>query len=269
MPSWQERIKRAEELAAQYSFAAEVLHFYGQITGFQETFYAQIAAADRDRKGSASGGSLWREPDFSFLLPGFRRLLSLVEQVGPPALAREAGDLKAQGEEEWSQILANYWRGTEPAAAEAAYGDLFFARAFLQPYAEYLRHQVPVQSSGYHYSLCPVCSRKPSLGVLRPEGDGAKRSLICSFCLAEWDYRRLLCPGCGEEDNGKLPVYTAEEFKHVRVESCDTCKKYIKTVDLTKNGLAVPVVDEIGAAPLDLWARDHGYSKLELNLVGM
>jgi formate dehydrogenase maturation protein FdhE len=40
-------------------------------------------------------------------------------------------------------------------------------------------------------------------------------------------------------------------------------------VDLTKNGLADGVVDEIAAAPLDLWAREQGYSKLEPNLVGM
>jgi len=33
-------------------------------------------------------------------------------------------------------------------------------------------------------------------------------------------------------------------------------------------GLAAPLVDEIDAAPLDLWAREHGYSKIELNLLG-
>ena len=76
-------------------------------------------------------------------------------------------------------------------------------------------------------------------------------------------------PGCGEEDNGKLPVYTAAEFDYIRVECCDTCKSYIKTVDLTKNGRAEPVVDEIASAPLDLWAQEHGYSKLQLNVVGL
>jgi hypothetical protein len=31
----------------------------------------------------------------------------------------------------------------------------------------------------------------------------------------------------------------------------------------------MPLVDEIYAAPLDLWAREHGYTKIELNLVGL
>ena len=53
------------------------------------------------------------------------------------------------------------------------------------------------------------------------------------------------------------------------MEACDTCNRYIKGVDLTRLGLAVPLVDEIAAAPLDLWAQEHGYTKIELNLVGL
>jgi len=40
-------------------------------------------------------------------------------------------------------------------------------------------------------------------------------------------------------------------------------------VDLTKNGHAVPVVDEIATVALNIWAEEHGYSKLEPNLLGM
>jgi FdhE protein len=78
-----------------------------------------------------------------------------------------------------------------------------------------------------------------------------------------------LCPNCGEEDKDKLPVYTAEEFSHIRVESCDTCRVYLKAIDLTKNGRAVPEVDELASVVLDLWAAEHGYTKLQPNLFGM
>ena len=44
---------------------------------------------------------------------------------------------------------------------------------------------------------------------------------------------------------------------------------YLKTVDLTRQGNAVPLVDEVAGAPLDLWAREHGYHKIELNLIGL
>jgi len=43
----------------------------------------------------------------------------------------------------------------------------------------------------------------------------------------------------------------------------------LKGIDLTRNSLAVPLVDESYSAPLDLWAREHAYNKIELNLVGV
>lgn len=73
----------------------------------------------------------------------------------------------------------------------------------------------------------------------------------------------------GEETVEKLAIYTANQFDHVRVEACDTCHYYIKTVDLTKNGLAVPVVDELATIPLNLWAQEHRYVKLQANLLGI
>ena len=65
----------------------------------------------------------------------------------------------------------------------------------------------------------------------------------------------------------KLPVYTAEELKHVRVEACDICRSYIKTVDMTKSGRAEPIVDEMASIPLDLWAQGQGCTKLQPNLL--
>ena len=106
------------------------------------------------------------------------------------------------------------------------------------------------------------------MAVIRQEGDGGKRMLLCSLCHTEWEFRRILCPSCGEENHEKLPRYTAEGIPAVRVEACDTCKVYLKSVDLTVDGFAVPLVDEVATAPLDLWASDHGYHKLLPNVMG-
>jgi formate dehydrogenase maturation protein FdhE len=40
-------------------------------------------------------------------------------------------------------------------------------------------------------------------------------------------------------------------------------------VDLSEYGLAVPVVDELAALPLDVWAMEQGYRKVEPNLAGI
>ena len=92
---------------------------------------------------------------------------------------------------------------------------------------------------------------------------------MCSLCRWEWPYRRLICANCGEEDKNKLPVYTAAQIEHVRVEACDSCHSYLKSVDLTKDGFAVPEVDEIATVSLNLWADENGYTKIETNVLGM
>ena len=87
--------------------------------------------------------------------------------------------------------------------------------------------------------------------------------------VTEWQYRRVLCPGCGEENKDKLPIYRTDEFPAARVDACDTCHTYIKSIDLTKDGHAIPAVDEIATVALNIWAEEHDYVKLETNLLGM
>jgi formate dehydrogenase maturation protein FdhE len=143
----------------------------------------------------------------------------------------------------------------------------FFARAFLQPYAALRASESAVPPSTSTPSICPLCGASPLLGILRPEGDGGKRSLLCSFCGTEWSYRRILCANCGETDEPKLPVFIADQFPHIRTEACDTCRTYLRTIDLTKDGHAVPVVDDLAALPLSLWAHEHAYTRLHPNLL--
>jgi len=106
------------------------------------------------------------------------------------------------------------------------------------------------------------------MAVLQPEGDAAGRWLFCSFCLRQWAFRRLLCPWCREEDKEKLPRYSSEEWPAVHVEACDTCRRYLKAIDMTVDGLAVPLIDETAFSVLDVWAADRGYTKIVPNLMG-
>jgi formate dehydrogenase accessory protein FdhE len=152
--------------------------------------------------------------------------------------------------------------------AAAADPDQVLAWIFLQPYAEYLADHREIEILDGTPSTCPLCGGKPAVGVLRSEGDGAKKSLICMLCAHEWAFRRIYCPACGEEREPQMAYYSAPEIAHVRVDVCDTCHTYLKSIDLTKTGLAVAVVDEIATIPLDLWAREHGYEKLQINLLG-
>jgi len=240
------------------------------VARFQETFSGELGTS-LGKPSAASSCSPSDEGLFAFELPPaiasrFGTFLAVVEENGPNPLRDVARELRVGDKHSHLQLLTTFWHGAETGSPPPGSDD-FFARAFLQPYAVAIRSRSTLHWSGPAPYLCPFCKRKPGLGVLRPLGDGGQRSLVCSFCLAEWEFRRIVCPGCGEENHAKLPVYTADELKHVRVEACDSCRSYIKTVDMTKSGRAEPIVDEMAAIPLDLWAAKQGYTKLQLNLL--
>jgi formate dehydrogenase accessory protein FdhE len=262
------RIRRAERLIAEKSSASELLSFYKRIASFQKSFRLQISDAAFEQLDAQQFGSLRDGLDLAILLPSFRTFLSLVEQNAPNALAATAQEIAALPSDSWIALLTSYWElGGLFDQQIGAFGQ-FFPRAFLEPYAAYVAARTAAPPVLATPRVCPLCGGRPLFGVLRLEGDGGKRCMVCSFCGYEWEFRRILCPTCGEEEEKKLPVYVAEQFPHVRVEACDTCKFFVRTIDLTKDGHAVPVVDDLAAIPLTLWAHELGYSRLQPNLLG-
>jgi formate dehydrogenase accessory protein FdhE len=279
---WDRRIRRATELTSTYPFGAEGLRFYARVATFQKSLYAEIQKALKDSPKISAGRPLRDELDFFLLLPHFSPFLSLIQQIAPAPLGQAAVGLAQKGTAAWQHAIEDFWHrdpelasdmddGEEPQAGdsfETTPSERLLAWIFLQPYAEYLAaHRETTVLDGTP-STCPLCGGKPVVGVLRSEGDGAKKSLICMLCAHEWNFRRIYCPACGEEREPQMAFYSAPEIAHVRVDVCDTCHTYLKTIDLTKTGLAVPVVDELATIPLDLWAREHGYQKLQINLLG-
>jgi formate dehydrogenase accessory protein FdhE len=241
-----------------------MLGFYIPLARFQEDLQQRLSAALSRQSLFPNRSTRLRRDELENLTSRFEAFLSVTETHGPKPLAELSRELRSRGSDFYSELLQSAW--TAPSSSDAQ--DLL-ALAFLQPYAELLRSRASLVPVSTAHALCPFCNRKPGLGVLRQMGDGGARSMICSFCLAEWEFRRIVCPGCGQENDKMLPVFTASDFDYIRVECCDACKTYIKSINLTKNGRAEPLVDELASAPLDLWAREHGYAKLQNNLLGL
>jgi formate dehydrogenase accessory protein FdhE len=262
------RIRRAERLSAQHAFASEFLNFYKHVAALQKTLRAGIAAATGTKSGSTLVAGLRAPLDLTVLLPRFRGFLSTIEQRAPAALAKAAHQMSLLSSDSWIASLESYWQHGGKFDQQLGAFAQFLPRAFLQPYAEFRAALLPQAPMVVTVRVCPLCGARPLLGVLRVEGDSGKRFLLCSFCSKEWEFRRIHCPTCGEQAEGKLPVYVAEQLPHIRVEACDTCKFFLTTVDLTKDGHAIPLVDDLAAIPLSLWAQEHGYTRLQPNLLG-
>jgi FdhE protein len=266
--NYKARIERAELLVQRHPSARQVLEFFVPIAKFQKEFMEQLPKLLGKRAVVPASGNVRTELPVSALAASFRKFLSLIESDGPAPLSAHAKQFREHGEAEQAKALTEFWKtGLQEADAADPLTE-FLARAFLQPYAEFLVAALLPPALPMTVCRCPRCNALPVLGVLRIEGDGGKRFLQCSFCSQEWEFRRILCAHCGEDKEQKLPVYVAEQFPHVRVECCETCEHFLRTIDLTKDGHAVPLVDDLAAIPLTLWAHENGYTRIQGNLMG-
>jgi formate dehydrogenase maturation protein FdhE len=259
--SWDTRIQRADELARKTEATKEILTFYAKLLQSQK----EVDEFLRSRRGWLPSGSL--AEDLSVVRESFPVILRTVEANGPEPLAEEARTLNMSSSATVDDLLLEYWRN--PSDTQ------FFAKSVLQPYARWLAESggQPLDRIFEHNErLCPFCGGMPQVSFLQireATSESGNRDLVCATCTINWSFRRVACAHCGEERPTKLGYFHTPEYDHIRIEACDTCKHYIKGVDLTRLGFAVPLVDEVAAAALDVWANEHGYTKIELNLLGL
>jgi formate dehydrogenase accessory protein FdhE len=262
------RIQRAKKLKEIYPFAAEILTFYESVCTVQRRISGALQKSLRAGSGLLVAGNLRERVDVDRLTPLMKEALTEVSERCPAALQPFVEEYLRGSQERWAESLQRYvdYGGTDEETKDSR--EALLARLMIAPYAEFLSAQYATAAGVAAGNLCPHCEGRPVAGVLRVEGDGGKRFLLCSFCGAEWEFRRIFCAYCGETREQSLPVFVAEKFPHIRVETCETCRHCIRTVDLTKDGNAIPAVDDLAAIPLGLWAEEYGYGRIQGNLLG-
>lgn len=114
---------------------------------------------------------------------------------------------------------------------------------------------------------CPVCGSLPLISTLK-EKEGF-RFMTCSFCKFEYRVPRIACPFCGENDPKKLRFFKVDEEPGFRVDVCDSCNYYIKTIDFRAlDNTALPVLDDLASLPLDFLAGGQGYKRATFSAWG-
>lgn len=114
---------------------------------------------------------------------------------------------------------------------------------------------------------CPICGSLPLISSLE-EKEGYRHA-TCSFCRHDYRIKRIACPVCGEEDQNKLTFFTVDEEPGFRVDVCESCKTYIKTIDFRQlDRVAVPVLDDLDSLALDYVAAGQGYKRATLSAWG-
>jgi FdhE protein len=247
MFSFDQRIERARKLSQAESPAQPLLRVYEKAAGLQRSIAESLNGAEHS--------------DVRNLLKFLPQLKTFVASVKSAPLERAIAGLR-DDHDRWSELLLRYWECDAEISSPA---EAFVAYLLLQPYAQHVTAQMKIASDN-KTPQCPACGHRAQVSVLREFNNGAKRSLFCFLCSTEWEFRRVLCPTCGEQNKDKLPVFSAEDFPQARIEACETCKSYVKCIDLSKDGHAVPPVDDLATLTLDLWAEQQGYTRPQPNM---
>ena len=120
----------------------------------------------------------------------------------------------------------------------------------------------PEASRTWQRGYCPVCGAWPSMVEMR--GIQRERRMRCGCCSSDWLLPVLRCAFCDETDHQKLGFLLNEEGEqHIRVETCSTCRGYLKTfTTLSTLPFTALAVKDMSTVAFDLAAQDRGYARL-------
>ena len=86
------------------------------------------------------------------------------------------------------------------------------------------------------------------------KGDPVLRYLLCSCCGCQWLIDRLACSVCGNKEQGSLQYFCGEGEEAYRIDLCDDCHHYIKTIDYRSLEESDPYLDDLATLHLDVVA---------------
>jgi hypothetical protein len=255
--TWARRRRRARQLVERHAFARDLLGLYEALLDVQEPAFAKA----RDERPAPARVAVYAAE---------RVMVTVADATtaaGPPSLAAAVRDRLRDGD---PVSFVRRWlaaEGQEPV-------DEYLARAAAAPVLEALGPAAGDACSGRPAAGgCPRCGGLPQLSYLTEAGEtlvSGPRMLLCCRCGDSWVHQRMTCVGCGEQTTSKLPIFAdAARFPHLRADACETCRRYLITIDLRQDANAIPVVDELVALPLDLYVKERGFTKIVPNLMAI
>ncbi len=271
----QERIRKAcREVTAVRPFYAEILKFYEAVFLAQETARIDTHVSEIDipedilAMKTAQKFPLMAPADFEIDMAAANRLLEKLFEIAADSASLEmiaaaqaisesmsSGTLNptdlfdlALGKDAASRIPSDV---STDMALLFGYNSIRPSVSLISEHLSSLLNATEPWRTGY----CPICGSTPGLSMLKGDGD---RWYVCSFCWHEWLTPRIYCPFCDNTDSGQLHYFFSDEEPEYRVDGCDRCSRYIKTVDLRKTSRTiVPVVEAIATLHLDMQAGEQ------------
>jgi FdhE protein len=270
--------ERAEQLKEKRPGYGEILDFYVRVKEAQDasrtSVQVDLVTVNRARRSSSAeaGLSLVAKEDFPVdteaSIDLFRTLCRLGSAANPhiatqvkkidQALVDNELDLKelvaAGGSEQAiEQVAAD--RGLD--AHVLSFLVLNSTIPSIEAGMEQLRGELDLES--WRKGHCPVCGSLPALSLLK--GEGGMRYSLCSYCGCQWRVDRLSCSVCGNKEQGALQYFCGEGEEAHRIDLCDVCHHYIKTIDYRSLEESDPSLEDLATLHLDVLAAQKGYGR--------
>ena len=254
------RAARAEKLAPLSESARDPLLFAAILLRAQGEIASALEEAHAVRGFTGRLGE-----DAERLIPLHQRLLHAAADKGPEQLAEDARKRREDDAATAKTRLMVFWNGDTGARED------YLSRALLRPYGELLRAGGVAPDRLHTRGHCPFCGGAAAMGtrLQPPDSEGGLRNLQCSLCGNEWNFNRGCCPSCFEEMPEKLPLFRSDAHPSVLIEACETCRRYLKSIDLSTDARPIAEIDDLVSLAMDLWAMDEGFTRIEPGLAGI
>jgi len=270
--------KRIQQIKKKRPGYKEMLDFYQKVREEQEKVKASLTVKPiRIKKEwkallEKEGFPLLERKDFPIDIEASLSLFKSLCQIGReanPHMAEEVRKIEEAMSKNKIDLSTLFKEGNNEEKVEGIAKELgldkkillFFIHTSLKPSiqagVEKLSHEIETET--WMRGSCPVCGSLPSLSLLKEEV--GKRFLLCSFCGYSWRVDRISCPFCNNRDQESLQFFYAEEEKTHRVDLCDQCHQYIKTIDLRTLGETDFPLEDLATLHLDITAYKKGYKR--------
>ncbi|MFZ2633485.1 MAG: formate dehydrogenase accessory protein FdhE [Desulfosalsimonadaceae bacterium] len=269
----EEKIAEISQLKTAFPAYREILDFFEPVLRERLHYKSQLMRAihrpvvsdagirDKLRNGIPLIERSGMQFDGKIMAAHLKALLKIIQSRTPQAAELAADILKDKNFNVMATGGENrHAGGSSPANGS---GDIldFLVKETLSPvleiYAEAFNPLLSIDS--WENGYCPMCGEPPAMATIA--GDNGKRSLICGACATRWPFPRTACPFCGNNDQQRLSYLFVENDDKYRIEVCDACRQYLKTVDLRNMGRPVDFeVENIITLHLDMIAMENGYA---------
>jgi len=270
-----ERIQQIKKKRPAYG---EILDFYQKVKGAQNELKASLRIDPIKLKKewkellAKEGFSLIQKEDFPLDIEASARLFQSLCQIGKDANAHMAEQVRKIEEALASKridLKKLFKKGVKEQKIEQLADELeldkkvfsFLIQSSTRPSIEAgmgkLRNELDPET--WLKGHCPICGSLPSLGLLKEEV--GKRYLLCSYCGFQWRIDRLICPFCNNKEQQSLHYLFAEGEEAYRIDLCEKCHQYIKTIDLRNLEESDPVLEDLATLHLDILASQKGYKR--------